>query len=99
MELGPGAWAPVVMVMVAAAAEVVGMMGAVGVLGWAAEANSCFLTEEGVGWVCVGPWALLLPGDVATGAAVARETAGQVLGLAEAVLLADCSARADDEVA
>lgn len=87
------------MVMVAPATEVV-VMGAVGVLGWAAEAKSCFLTEEGVGWGCAGAaWLLLLPGDTATGAAVAREAAAQVLELAEVVLVADCSARADDEVA
>lgn len=72
--------------MVAAAGEVTDVLG---VLGWAVVAKSCFLTDEGVGWLCVAPTPLLL-GDAAT------TDAAETLGL-ELVLEATWSAREAEE--
>lgn len=73
--------------MAAAAWEVTDVLG---VLGWAVLAKSCFLTDEGVGWLCEAPAPLLL-GDAATAAAA------ETLGL-ELVLEATWSAREAEEV-
>lgn len=87
-EGGAAAWAA----LVGAAA----VSGALCVLGWAVEEKSCFRTEEGVGWGCVG--AALL-GDADIGAAGDAAGAPLVFGLVLALVLAGaCSPSTEEEV-